>query len=138
MKKLNQRRMQPAQVQTTRLTHHSHTFCFRSTISSSPLFVRRGTTIPLFNWSNSSFKLRISFWYFLISDFSSIICIFHKITYANCKSIQSGDSLKEHTLFWAAWISICFARWANFSVLCVSSELLEEGVTVQMSCNFRQ
>ena len=39
----------------------------------------------------------------------------------------------QYTLFCAAWISICFARWANFNVLCVSSELLEEGVTVHMS-----
>jgi len=27
-----------------------------------------------------------------------------------------------------------FARWANFSVLWVSSELLDAGVTVQISC----
>ena len=38
------------------------------------------------------------------------------------------------TLFCDAWISMRFARWANFSVLWVSSELLDAGVTVQISC----
>lgn len=53
-----------------------HTFCFKRKISSSSLSFICGTvTMPLFNCSNSSFKQRISFWYFLISDFSSIICM---------------------------------------------------------------
>lgn len=38
------------------------------------------------------------------------------------------------TLFWEAFISICLLLWANFNVLCVSSLLLDAGVTVQMSC----
>lgn len=41
----------------------------------------------------------------------------------------------ELTLFWEALISTCLLRWANFNVLCVSSLLLEAGVTVQISYN---
>lgn len=37
------------------------------------------------------------------------------------------------TLFCDAFVSTCLLRYANFKVLCVSSVLLEAGVTVQMS-----
>jgi hypothetical protein len=39
------------------------------------------------------------------------------------------------TLLEAAWISILFARCANFRVLCVSSLLLDAGVIVHINCS---
>ena len=119
------------------LTQNKDTFCFRSTISSSPTSFSWGrVTMPLFNWSNSSFKQRISFWYFLMSDFSSIICEFMlSVTRSfNKDNFNNEDNSQAYTLFCDAWISICFARWTNFKVLCVSSALLDDGVTVHMSC----
>ncbi len=42
---------------------------------------------------------------------------------------------KMLTLLEAAWISILFARCANFRVLCVSSLLLDAGVIVHINCS---
>ena len=51
------------------------TFCFqRIILSSSASFNGVPVIIPIFSCSSSSFNLRISFWYFFIKDFSSIIC----------------------------------------------------------------
>lgn len=72
-----------------KLPHYCHTFCFRSTKSSPAMSFRGGTvTIPLFSCSNSSFKLRISLWYFLMSDFSSIIYSWKRLLLSlSCRSI---------------------------------------------------
>ena len=51
------------------------TFCFqRMTLSSVASFEGVPESILLFSWSSSSFNWQISFWYFFIKDFSSIIC----------------------------------------------------------------
>lgn len=57
-----------------------HTFCFRRTILSSLMSLSWETgLIPCLSCSSSSLSWRISFWYFLINDFSSIICIFYSV-----------------------------------------------------------
>jgi len=80
-------------IQKKKTRKNFKTFCLKLRISSwlTP------ASIPCLNWSSSCLRLEISFWYFLIKDFSSIIW---KLNHFKIRLSHLLDLIKLYCCWW--------------------------------------